>query len=102
MTSIDSYLASEFSTQKAETGIKWSITGVVLAVLFFGYQYCTDRSKNIQEEMKMFRQEQGITNEQTRKQLDKTRSKQDSIVQQLNEVEKKVDFLRKKENKKDK
>lgn len=94
MVSIDNYLSSEVSTRKAETGIKWGIASVVLAIVFFGYQYYSDSSKDIQDELQLFRQEQNNTNEKLKQQLDNTNDKQDSLVRQIDKVEQKVDRLK--------
>lgn len=100
MTSIDSYLSSEVSTRKAEAGIRWGIASVMLAIVFFGYQYYSDSSKDIQDELQLFRQEQNKTNEKLKLQLDNANDKQDSLVQQIDKVEQKVDRLKPKGNSK--
>jgi len=93
MSSIDSYLSSEVSTRKAETGIRWGIIGVVVAIVIFGYQYFNDGSKAVHGELQLLRQEQNNTNEELKRQLDKANDKQDSLVRQIDKVVQKVDRL---------
>lgn len=100
MSSIDSYLSSEVSTRKAEAGIRWGIASVVVAIVIFGYQYFNDSSKDMQDELQLFRLEQNNTNEKLKQQLDKANDKQDSLVQQIDKVEQKVDRLNSKNDKK--
>ncbi len=100
MSSIDSYLSSEVSTIKAETGIRWGIASVVVAIVIFGYQYLSDSSKDMHNELQQLRQEQNNTNEELKRQLDKANVKQDSLVRQIEKVEQKVDRLNPKKDRK--
>jgi Sec-independent protein translocase protein TatA len=98
MSSIDSYLSSEVSTRQAETGIRWGIASVVVAIVIFGYQYLSDSTKGMHEDLQLLRKEQNSTNEELKQRLDKANDKQDSLVHQIDKVEQKVDSLNSKKD----
>lgn len=96
MVSIDNYLSSEVSTQKAETSIRWGMISVVLAVLFFGYQSYHDGSQEIKDEVKQLRKEQNKTDMQLKQQFKEVESRQDSLGMKIEKIDQKVDRMKKK------
>lgn len=93
MVGIDNYLSSEVSIQKAETSIRWGIAGVVLAIIFFGYQFFADNGKDTLDEVRRFRQEQNETNDHLKQQLKEVNDKHDSLVHQIDDVKQKVEII---------